>query len=553
VQAQLSDNLSAGERSPVDLGWNDSLAGDFLWTNSNFCEAICDVMTPATWSMWQIYMEAVPFEVPGYPLVGVIGGHPYINLSLLASFGRALGMDAGTMLRRSEDLWGRVPEGVHIPLLPLTRWQLLRTMLPALIRVRKALRVSREEIRSFTAACPGWCDTMRHRIRQSSSPADLADLWRAEVRPCFGRAWRIVRAALEGELIDRLRRDLIGLVGAADANALLSNLGGSEHLASLDPLVGLSKIAHGEMSCEEYLQRYGHRGPHELEVSIPRPAEDPEWLDRQLAAFASPVAAETLLEKQRAEFDAAWRRFLQRYPGKAASIRQRIDRAAASTSLREEARSEATRVIWAVRKFALHAGELAGLENEDDVFYLSLDEMLDVLSGDRAALAFIPARQEMHVRYSALPPYPAIIVGRFDPFKWAADPERRTEIYDAHAPPPMPRSGVITGFAGAAGVVERLVRRLDRPEEGDQLRPGEVLVTATTNVGWTPLFPRAVAIITDVGAPLSHAAIVARELGIPAVVGCGDATMRLHTGDRVRVQGGQGRVGILCREGDRPT
>jgi len=62
---------------------------------------------------------------------------------------------------------------------------------------------------------------------------------------------------------------------------------------------------------------------------------------------------------------------------------------------------------------------------------------------------------------------------------------------------------------------------------------------------WTPLFAMAAAVVTDVGAPLSHAAIVARELGIPAVVGCGDATMRLHTGDRVLVDGGQGVVEIL--------
>jgi pyruvate,water dikinase len=70
-------------------------------------------------------------------------------------------------------------------------------------------------------------------------------------------------------------------------------------------------------------------------------------------------------------------------------------------------------------------------------------------------------------------------------------------------------------------------------------------VAVTTNVGWTPLFPRAAAVVTDVGAPLSHAAIVARELGIPAVVGCGSATTRLRTGDRVRVDGGQGTVEIL--------
>jgi len=76
-------------------------------------------------------------------------------------------------------------------------------------------------------------------------------------------------------------------------------------------------------------------------------------------------------------------------------------------------------------------------------------------------------------------------------------------------------------------------------------QPGEILVTTTTNVGWTPAFPRAAAIVTDVGAPLSHAAIVARELGIPAVVGCNDATVRLHTGDLVRVDGAKGMVELL--------
>jgi phosphoenolpyruvate synthase/pyruvate phosphate dikinase len=89
------------------------------------------------------------------------------------------------------------------------------------------------------------------------------------------------------------------------------------------------------------------------------------------------------------------------------------------------------------------------------------------------------------------------------------------------------------------------VRVLNDVAEGVALQPGEVLVTTITNVGWTPLFPRAAAVVTDVGAPLSHAAIVARELGIPAVVGCGNATMRLRTGDRVRVDGTAGTVEVL--------
>ena len=90
--------------------------------------------------------------------------------------------------------------------------------------------------------------------------------------------------------------------------------------------------------------------------------------------------------------------------------------------------------------------------------------------------------------------------------------------------------------------MEGIVRRIDCIEEGHRIQSGEILVTITTNIGWTPIFPRLAAIVTDVGAPLSHAAIVARELGIPAVVGCGNATMLLKTGDRVRVDGGKGIV-----------
>jgi len=532
--------------NPATGEWNDSLTGDFLWTNANFCEAISDVMTPCTWSMWQVYTsEVVPVRIPGnYPLVGNIGGRPYINLGLLMSVSRVLGMSGRDVLQRAEDLWGRVPEEIDVPLIPFSISRLLRMILPGIIKVRRILSASRKEIPEFVAECSQWCTRMRHQIRQASSKAELAAMWCEKLDPYFRRAWRIGRAALESRPAARLRRDLIELVGTADANALLSNLGGSGHLASLGPLVGLSKVARGEMRRGEYMERYGHRGPHEMEISVPRPAKVPNWLDRQLAEFArSPVDVETLLAKQQSEFDAAWKRFQGRYPREAKSVRRRIDRVSAAARMRETVRSEATRVIGVARAFAVCAGELTGLG--DDVFFLSLGEILDVLSGDDAATAFIPARRETHARYSALPPYPVIISGRFDPFQWAADPNRRSDLFDAHAPSAAPSSGAIKGFAGASGLIEGLVRRLDSPEEGEQLQPGEILVTATTNIGWTLLFPRAAAIVTDVGAPLSHAAIVARELGIPAVVGCGNATMRLRTGDRVLVNGGQGIVEIL--------
>lgn len=125
-----------------------------------------------------------------------------------------------------------------------------------------------------------------------------------------------------------------------------------------------------------------------------------------------------------------------------------------------------------------------------------------------------------------------------------ADPQRRSDVFDAndyHSP----IDERVTGFPGAIGIVEGRARVIASIDDGAQLQPGEILVTTVTNIGWTPLFPRAAAVVTDVGAPLSHAAIVARELGIPAVVGCGNATTRLHTGDLLRVNGAQGTVEVL--------
>jgi pyruvate,water dikinase len=159
--------------------------------------------------------------------------------------------------------------------------------------------------------------------------------------------------------------------------------------------------------------------------------------------------------------------------------------------------------------------------------------------------AHIAARRENYDKYQALPPFPPIIRGRLNPAEWAQDPNRRMDFYDAGAPLESGETTeMIKGYAGSPGRAEGIVRILHNPEEGTQLRPGEILVAATTNVGWTPLFPKAAAVITDVGAPLSHAAIVARELGVPAVIGCGNATMRLKTGVKVFVDGGQGIVRI---------
>ena len=537
--------------NPASGEFNDSLSGDYLWSNVNFGEAMPEVMTPLAWAVVQFTLEDWVY-LPGYSTVGNIGGRPYLNISVFASLLQALGRSREDLLRTMEaTLYMRLPEEMEIPLIPLSAREKLAALANQ-VPVQMRLTRRRRLLPVYLETNAAWCQQMKERIQAETSGASLVALWRDEIGPHVQQgAWTVLGTANHAaDYTVGLRRDLTDLVGPEDANLLIANLSdGTELLPSLGPVVGLAKVAQGEIEREAYLAQYGHRGPQEFEISVPRPAEEPDWLDRQLAQFReSPVDAQALMVQQREAFDAAWRRFVSQHPRNAKATRRRITESARRGRLREEARSEYVRDRWLVRSFALRAGELTGLG--DDIFYLLLDEVLALLLGDRAALDRIPARQDAYRRYKALPPYPPIIRGRFDPAKWAADPDRRSDYFDAEASLPAIPSGageanLVAGSPGAAGRVEGLVRRIDRADDGDQLQPGEILVTMQTDVAWTLLFPRALAVVTDVGAPLSHAAIVARELGIPAVVGCGDATMRLQTGDRVRVDGGRGTVEIL--------
>ena len=104
------------------------------------------------------------------------------------------------------------------------------------------------------------------------------------------------------------------------------------------------------------------------------------------------------------------------------------------------------------------------------------------------------------------------------------------------------------GLPVSAGVVEGTARIVLSAASIDNLSPGDVLVTPTTDTAWTPLFLDAAAVVTELGGSLSHAAIVARELGVPAVVNVEGATTFLRDGDRVRVDGGRGLVERLGEE-----
>ena len=540
--------------SPPDP-WNDSRDGDFLWTNTNVGEAIPDVMTPATWSMVQVFLHdaMATASIPPFVGYGRIGGRIYLNVSVMKTLSGAFGVPEKRFRDLTEEVFGRLPDDLEIPPVQAPRLAILRGVLPMAVHVLGEARRDKKIMNRYLADHPRRCEQRRAEITATTSADELAQLWTDVLDPEFNRVSWMLSAATRssGASFVTTRKRLQRLVGDAAANALTAGLGAQAgQLASLGLLDGLDQLARAEIDRETFNQRYGHRGPHEFEISTPRPAEDPHWIDQQLEAGA-PAGYRQLLATQQAARDAAWAELERRHPWHARVLHRQLAHWAEISRDRERARTEVIRYFWVLRAFALRAGDLTALG--EDIFFLEGQEIIRALQGETLSPRLIGDRRAAYQAYCSLPTYPALIRGPFDPYRWAANPNRRIDRYvlDSQASSSRPRrpsagtGTAISGFPGSSGIVEAPVRVLADAADGSAFKSGEVLVTTVTNVGWTPLFPRAAAVITDVGAPLSHAAIVARELGIPAVVGCGDATMRLKTGDRVRVDGTAGTVELL--------
>lgn len=541
--------------------WNDSLVGDYLWSNSNLGEAFPGVMTPATWSFVKLLMSRMVFppSLPGYNGYGRIGGRFYVNVSMSMALEALVGISPRRFVSLLSPVVGRLPPAEEIPRPRLPRVKVMAKRVPVLVGLFRRMGADRKRIPLFLAESPDHCGRLRAEIGRATDPVELASLWPAQVRPLLVESFdMLVTATSRNMALLTTPATLQSLIGESDATLLLSGQQtGGTGLASLGPATGLARLARGEFDRDTFVREYGHRGAHEAELSAPRPGEDPAWPDNQLAALArikrtegaagAGLDADALLAEQEAARTAAWERLERADPKKTAAARRLVARWASVARDREAVRSELARALWVTRDWVRRAGELTG--HGDDLFFLEQEETFRLLNGDQTPLERVPARRTAYETYQALPPYPTLIRGRFDPVRWAADPNRRTDYYNEHAQPGVSDEtaldGTITGFPGAAGVAEGTARVLHTPDDGAQLGDGEILVTTVTNIGWTPLFPRAAAVVTDVGAPLSHAAIVARELGIPAVVGCGNATARISSGDRLRVDDAHGTVEVL--------
>jgi phosphohistidine swiveling domain-containing protein len=222
-------------------------------------------------------------------------------------------------------------------------------------------------------------------------------------------------------------------------------------------------------------------------------------------------------------------------------------------------------IFWnKVREFGALLARNGFLHDREDIFYLQRHEVSDALVDLRLAWAAgsvgrgvgywppIVARRKAIIeamRRSAPPPalgaVPDAITEPMTIMLWGITTER----VRAWAQEGGDGGATLTGFAGSPGVAEGTARVVLEVERLADLEPGEILVAPVTSPSWTPVFGRIAAAVSDIGGIMSHAAIVSREYRLPAVVGTGNATSRIRTGDRVRVDGDSGTVTILSAGG----
>ncbi|MFW9928336.1 MAG: PEP/pyruvate-binding domain-containing protein [Candidatus Thorarchaeota archaeon] len=526
--------------------WNSSLLGDFLWSSTNSSEAFSEIMTPLTWSIFSHYYEkTTPFKIKNFPSsIGNIGGRLYFNYSIMFSILTcALGQKRA--LNYLEILLGKIPSELgsmsKYDQSFLKRIQIGVLVLFRLSKVNRTKKIVPKYLETFD-------EELKNSIRQiekANSLKELKSLWKTSFEPAAIQGYKLILAT-GGDvflLMSELSEELHKLLPDKDVNILLSHLGGRD-LASLGPLIGLSEVKKGKMSKEEYYEKYGHRGYAEGEFSIPRPLEIPNWLEKQLAIYSeTEINIDDLLAQKEMEFNEVLQQFKQKYPNQAPKIEKKLRRLSDASLIREEIRSKTSKATIPVRLFLKKIGVIT--RQYDNIYFLTLDELLG--KEDYNDLGeIIRKRKSNYEKQKSLNHYPTFIRGFFDPLEWSKDSNRRTNIFNSHQSIILQEHyKEITGFPGATGIREGIVRKISSPDEGHLLKTGEILVTRATNIGWTILFPKVSAIITDIGAPLSHAVIVAREIGIPAVVGCKNATMILKSGMKVRVDGGRGKIQIL--------
>ena len=401
---------------------------------------------------------------------------------------------------------------------------------PAPARLATAERLLREQVpRLVTGAAPAMVAGMLSRTLARTLLGDRAT--EAELQ--------VVLRGLPGNPTTAMNRALAALA------TQIRSAPSVQHLVQETPAAQLA-VAYRQGRLPDLLQegltaflaQYGHRSVSELDLGMPRWAEDPTYVFGMLAGIlqvdapAQTAAAQYRRAAQEADAMVA---MLTERARRRSRLRSRLAgfclrRTRALGGQREVPRFCLALLLAQVRTLLEPVGQelvrLGGLEQAEDLFFLTFPEVHKALAGtDQRAL--VRARRTAFERELARRQVPLVLLS------------------DGTAPVVTAESAAgaatLRGTPASPGSVTAIARVIHDPQ-GAHLEPGEILVAPTTDPGWTPLFWRAGGLVVDTGGAMAHGAIVAREVGIPAVVGVPQATERIPDGSRITVNGTTGTI-----------
>lgn len=292
---------------------------------------------------------------------------------------------------------------------------------------------------------------------------------------------------------------------------------------------------------DSFINEYGHRCAKELNFSVPRWSEDPSFIIHVLKNYirtpkeSNPHLRIIKLKNQQAKFLEEISEILPKW--KFFVFKKMLKKAQSSLKLRENYKSQSIRYIVPLRTALLKIGSILsqkGLINDtQDIFMLKLEE------AERLKFEDFNFSEIIEKRKKEMEENEKIIL--LSVIKDLDNINLDSNISSGICP-------ILKGVAASYGKVEGVARVLKGIEEINKLKPGDILVTDHTDPGWTPIFCTIKGVVTNRGGLLSHASIVAREYGVPAVVNVEHATEIIQDGDYIILDGNQGSVKISLQE-----
>ncbi len=516
---------------------NDPTADSVLWSTDNMGEAAPGVLSPLGWSLWghigeisarEALFQAgaltaaerrLPTEISDR-VVRVFCGRMAMQVQFLATVGNRMPGTSGEQV--AAGIFGRIPDDLDYTA-TRTRYPAVAAKLPAITvlapgRVRRLARETDVWWDAHTGAAATW--------DRGEALAGLRTgmMW-------FGRTLTLHTLCLMtcvSPTYDLLTK-VVEKAGAGDVGAL-SGSGGAEMAVVSD----IWRASRKELTLDQVVANHGFHGPAEGEVSSRVWREDPSPLAALAARYADEPdsAAPAEIERRRVDGERAARaEVLAAVPAwQRPAISAVLDLAAKRIPMRGVGKRSFLQGIDGTRAAARRLGQLLAadgvLEDPDDAFYLTWRELMLGPPPD--------ARELVALRRARRADYQALVL----PGSWTGTP----------VPVPVSTETVdtVSGIAASGGVVEGRVRVLLSPDF-DSVEPDEILVAPTTDPSWSSVMFISAALVVDIGSALSHAAVVARELGLPCVVNTRSGTRDLRTGDLVRVDGDTGTVTVLQR------